>query len=103
MSHLRHVIDVDPWLLHGNNDAPLTGRVLVRAGCPRCRRAARMALWAGVWSVEHNHGKPWTAHLIALGSTDGAATTVPVHGVTADLGHVTDQVLAASLAEAAIR
>jgi hypothetical protein len=64
---IRHVLDVGPWLLAGNDDAPAPGRVLVVAGCAGCELGARFALWAGVWHVEHDHGRPWTAHLVALG------------------------------------
>lgn len=63
---IRHVIDVQPWLLAGNDDTPVPGRVLVLAGCAGCETGARFALWAGCWHVEHDHGRPWTAHLVSL-------------------------------------
>lgn len=65
---VRHVVDVDPWLLHANDDAPTPGRVLLIAGCAGCELGARMALWPGRWHVEHEHGRPWTAHLVRLSS-----------------------------------
>lgn len=63
---IRHLINVEPWLLAGNDDAPDPGRVLIIAGCAGCELRARLTLWAGRWSLEHDHGRPWTAHLIAI-------------------------------------
>lgn len=74
---IRHVIDVDAWLLARNDDAPTPGRVVVFAGCAGCEQRARMLLWAGRWHVEHDHGRPWTAHLVRLtGPGDAPLPTV---------------------------
>lgn len=72
-ARIRHVVDVAPWLLAHNDDAPAPGRVLVHAGCAGCGRVARMALWAGTWAVEHDHGADWTAHLLTLAPGPGPA------------------------------
>lgn len=62
---VRHVLDVTPDLLARNDDAPAPGRLLVRCGCPICRRGERFALAAGRWAIEHRHGDGWTAQPLA--------------------------------------
>lgn len=62
---VKHRLEVAPWLLEANDDAP-AGRLVVEAGCGGCGERRRLLLPAGTWSVEHKHGGRWTAHLVAL-------------------------------------
>lgn len=96
---IRHVLDVDPWLLARNDDAPTPGRVVVFAGCAGCEQRARMLLWAGRWHLEHDHGRPWTAHLVKLTGPAGAPPPAPQAVIPAP---TVDEVaaLAADLADA---
>lgn len=61
---VRHVVDVEGWMLAGNDDAPAPGRVLVLAGCGACGEGRRMLLWPGRWSVEHTHRAGWAARAV---------------------------------------
>lgn len=61
MPDVKHLIDVDAWMIEANDDAPLPGRVLLAATCPGCEIARQLALPAGRWAVLHAHGRPWVA------------------------------------------
>jgi hypothetical protein len=69
---VEHVVDVDPWMLKANDDAPAAGRVQLLAGCGACNQGTAIQLPAGRWVLEHNHGQPWTAHLVRLPSLGAA-------------------------------
>lgn len=95
---VRHRLEVTPWLLARNDDAPAPGRVTVDCGCAGCGQLRRMLLPAGVWSLEHRHGERWTAHLVELPPRSPAPAAV---AEVVELAPALDvEALAAGLAEA---